>query len=103
MLNSIVKKGTRLVLASISETSVSSLRVEENLHDTNIMKLMQKHRNSIKIVTSLILVLQNFVSGAHGTNPASAAMCGMDVKWIDDSNGMDLDQLETLCAEHAGR
>ena len=24
---------------------------------------------------------------AHGTNPASAAMCGMEIKWIEDSRG----------------
>merc|ERR1711884_347161 len=28
---------------------------------------------------------------AHGTNPASAAMCDMKIQWIDDSRGMDLD------------
>ena len=25
---------------------------------------------------------------AHGTNPASAVMCGMKIKWIDDSQGV---------------
>ena len=25
---------------------------------------------------------------AHGTNPASAAMCGMEIKWIEDSRGI---------------
>ena len=24
---------------------------------------------------------------AHGTNPASADMCGMEIKWIEDSRG----------------
>jgi glycine dehydrogenase len=37
---------------------------------------------------------------AHGTNPASAAMCDMKIKWIDDSNGMDLGEFKTLCEEH---
>merc|ERR1740130_94631 len=27
---------------------------------------------------------------AHGTNPASAAMAGMPIKWVDDSHGMDM-------------
>merc|ERR1719487_846338 len=38
---------------------------------------------------------------AHGTNPASAAMAGMEIKWIDDSNGMDLNALRQVCADHA--
>jgi len=37
---------------------------------------------------------------AHGTNPASAAMCGMVIKWINDDGGMDLDEFKALCAEH---
>mmetsp|Transcript_41994 Transcript_41994/g.100960 ORF Transcript_41994/g.100960 Transcript_41994/m.100960 type:complete len:1020 (+) Transcript_41994:40-3099(+) len=38
---------------------------------------------------------------AHGTNPASAAMAGMQVKWIDDSRGIDLKVLKQLAEEHA--
>jgi glycine dehydrogenase len=34
---------------------------------------------------------------AHGTNPASAAMAGMDIKWIDDSHGVDLEEFKALC------
>merc|ERR1719486_645931 len=34
---------------------------------------------------------------AHGTNPASAAMAGMDIKWVDDSNGMDMTELKKTC------
>eukprot|EP00392_Amoebophrya_sp_AT5.2_P005732 g5742.t1 len=41
---------------------------------------------------------------AHGTNPASAAMIGMEVKWIDDSSGqLDVDELTALCAEYQDR
>merc|ERR1719261_2452247 len=50
----------------------------------------QSHRNVCIIPKS-----------AHGTNPASAAMAGMEIKWIDDSNGMDLNSLRQLCADHA--
>lgn len=35
---------------------------------------------------------------AHGTNPASAAMCDMQIKWIDDAQGMDLEEFRQLCA-----
>merc|ERR1719311_164095 len=37
---------------------------------------------------------------AHGTNPASAAMCNMQIKWIDDAKGMDLAEFKALCEEH---
>jgi len=37
---------------------------------------------------------------AHGTNPASAAMANMQIKWIDDAKGMDLDEFRQLCVEH---
>merc|ERR1719284_2113798 len=37
---------------------------------------------------------------AHGTNPASAAMCDMQIKWIDDSKGMALDEFRKLCEDH---
>jgi len=37
---------------------------------------------------------------AHGTNPASAAMCDMKIKWIEDSRGMDLNEFKALCEEH---
>merc|ERR1719436_1516249 len=37
---------------------------------------------------------------AHGTNPASAAMCDMKIKWIDDAQGMNLEEFRQLCAEH---
>jgi len=37
---------------------------------------------------------------AHGTNPASAAMCDMNIKWIDDSHGMNLQEFEALCETH---
>jgi glycine dehydrogenase len=37
---------------------------------------------------------------AHGTNPASAAMCNMKIKWIDDATGMDLAEFKALCEEH---
>jgi len=37
---------------------------------------------------------------AHGTNPASAAMCDMKIKWIDDSKGMDLEEFRQLCQAH---
>jgi len=37
---------------------------------------------------------------AHGTNPASAAMCDMQIKWIDDSKGMDLEEFKKMCQEH---
>jgi len=40
---------------------------------------------------------------AHGTNPASAAMCGMEIKWIEDSRGMDIAEFKALCAEHKDR
>eukprot|EP00397_Hematodinium_sp_SG-2012_P007389 GEMP01007434.1.p1 GENE.GEMP01007434.1~~GEMP01007434.1.p1 ORF type:complete len:1013 (+),score=242.82 GEMP01007434.1:163-3201(+) len=38
---------------------------------------------------------------AHGTNPASANMMGMQIKWIDDSAGMDLDALSGICEEYS--
>mmetsp|Transcript_50792 Transcript_50792/g.163026 ORF Transcript_50792/g.163026 Transcript_50792/m.163026 type:complete len:1014 (+) Transcript_50792:50-3091(+) len=34
---------------------------------------------------------------AHGTNPASAVMCDMEIKWIDDATGMDLEEFRQLC------
>ena len=35
---------------------------------------------------------------AHGTNSASAAMMGLQIKWIDDSEGgIDLGTLKTMC------
>jgi len=37
---------------------------------------------------------------AHGTNPASAAMCDMKIKWIDDSKGMDVGEFKKMCEEH---
>jgi len=37
---------------------------------------------------------------AHGTNPASAAMCDMKIKWIEDSRGMDLAEFKALCEEN---
>lgn len=37
---------------------------------------------------------------AHGTNPASAVMCGMTIKWIDDSQGVDLDEFKKLCEDN---
>mmetsp|Transcript_34886 Transcript_34886/g.76138 ORF Transcript_34886/g.76138 Transcript_34886/m.76138 type:complete len:1017 (-) Transcript_34886:130-3180(-) len=37
---------------------------------------------------------------AHGTNPASAAMCDMQIKWIEDSKGMDLKEFRALCETH---
>jgi len=37
---------------------------------------------------------------AHGTNPASAAMCDMKIKWIEDSRGMDLGEFRALCEEN---
>lgn len=37
---------------------------------------------------------------AHGTNPASAAMAAMEIKWIDDSNGMDIGEFKQLCEAH---
>lgn len=37
---------------------------------------------------------------AHGTNPASAVMCGMKLKWIDDSKGVDLDEFKKLCEDN---
>jgi len=37
---------------------------------------------------------------AHGTNPASAAMCDMQIKWIDDSKGMDLEEFRKMCQDN---
>jgi glycine dehydrogenase len=34
---------------------------------------------------------------AHGTNPASAAMMGLQIKWIEDDGGVDLGELRTIC------
>jgi glycine dehydrogenase len=36
---------------------------------------------------------------AHGTNPASAAMCDMKIQWIDDSKGMNMEEFSALCHE----
>src|SRR6185369_17937086 len=43
-------------------------------------------------------------SSAHGTNPASAQMAGMQVVVVgcDDDGNVDLDDLERKAAEHAG-
>jgi glycine dehydrogenase len=42
---------------------------------------------------------------AHGTNPASAAMMGMEIKWIDDAGegGIDVDEFRHLCEENSKR
>jgi len=40
---------------------------------------------------------------AHGTNPASAAMAGMQIKWIDDSSGMGLEDFRKLCEDNKDR
>ncbi len=40
---------------------------------------------------------------AHGTNPASAAMIGFEVRWIDDSEGMNVQELEALCEKEKDR
>jgi glycine dehydrogenase len=37
---------------------------------------------------------------AHGTNPASAAMAGMDIKWIDDQAGMDVAEFRQMCEKY---
>jgi glycine dehydrogenase len=37
---------------------------------------------------------------AHGTNPASAAVAGMKVVWVDDSDGMDLNVLKETCEKY---
>jgi len=37
---------------------------------------------------------------AHGTNPASASMAGMKIKWIDDSTGVDLAEFQKLCEDN---
>jgi glycine dehydrogenase len=37
---------------------------------------------------------------AHGTNPASAAMAGMDIKWIDDQVGMDVTEFKQMCEKY---
>jgi len=37
---------------------------------------------------------------AHGTNPASAAVANMRIVWVDDSNGMPLDELKALCEKY---
>jgi glycine dehydrogenase len=44
-------------------------------------------------------------TSAHGTNPASAVMCGMRVVAVacDDSGNVDLDDLRAKIAEHASR
>ena len=54
----------------------------------------ESHRNVCLIPTS-----------AHGTNPASAAMCGMKVVAVtcDDEGNISLDSLRAKLAEHAGK
>jgi glycine dehydrogenase len=37
---------------------------------------------------------------AHGTNPATAAMAGMQIKWIEDSKGMDIAEFKQLCEDN---
>merc|ERR1719183_2683246 len=37
---------------------------------------------------------------AHGTNPATAAMTGMKIVWIEDSQGMDLEEFKALCEKY---
>eukprot|EP00928_Gymnodinium_smaydae_P009862 TRINITY_DN1368_c0_g1_i1.p1 TRINITY_DN1368_c0_g1~~TRINITY_DN1368_c0_g1_i1.p1 ORF type:complete len:1037 (-),score=291.27 TRINITY_DN1368_c0_g1_i1:67-3177(-) len=40
---------------------------------------------------------------AHGTNPASAAMCDMEIKWIDDSKGINITEFKELCEANKDR
>ena len=40
---------------------------------------------------------------AHGTNPASAAMCGMEIKWIEDSRGTEAKWDGDTPGEHTPR
>jgi glycine dehydrogenase len=37
---------------------------------------------------------------AHGTNPASAAMCDFKIVWIEDSAGMNMTEFRQLCEKH---
>merc|ERR1719436_705982 len=39
---------------------------------------------------------------AHGTNSATAAVAALEIKWIEDSQGMDLKEFKKLCEDHKG-
>ena len=57
-----------------------------------LASLNEGHRNVVVIPRS-----------AHGTNSASAAMMGLQIKWIDDANGLDLEELRSVCKAHASQ
>jgi len=41
---------------------------------------------------------------AHGTNPASAAMMGLQIKWINDNEGgIDVEEFRQLCQANKGK
>ena len=50
----------------------------------------RKHQESIGQENRNVCIIPK---SAHGTNPASAVMCGMKIKWFDDSQGVPLDEL----------
>lgn len=68
---------------------------------TGLMVIRQKHRFNGQSQRNVILI----PSSAHGTNPASGMMAGMDVKIVacDDHGNIDVDQLKQLAQENKER
>ena len=46
--------------------------------------VVRKYQESIRKGHGKVCIIPK---SAHGTNPATAVMCGMEIKWIDDSQG----------------
>jgi len=66
-----------------------------------LMVIRQYHKSMDQSQREVVLV----PSSAHGTNPASAAMCGMDIVVIEcDKHGnIDINDLEKKASEHKDR
>lgn len=64
-----------------------------------LMVIRAYHKDSGQAHRNIVLV----PSSAHGTNPASAVMCGMDVVVIkcDEDGNIDLDDLKKKAEEHS--
>ncbi|MEX2586089.1 MAG: aminomethyl-transferring glycine dehydrogenase [Balneolaceae bacterium] len=90
-------------LAEITGYSAVSLQPNSGAQGelTGLMMIRAFHRQNRQPERTVCLV----PSSAHGTNPASAVMAGMDVVVVpcDDHGNIDLEQLERLAEEHRDR
>ncbi len=69
-----------------------------------LLAIRRYHESQLGVAKSKEKNLCIIPKSAHGTNPASAAMIGMEVKWIDDSKGqLPLQELKQICAENKGK